>query len=184
MPVIEVTTRDGRAKQLSGQSGPLNRTVYDPIMEDRQTPAEPPRPDPRPAPPSAKGETGSLSSTSGATTVLGVTNGTTVLGGAEPLPQYPYLIREKDGTRTTVDKPSFRIGKEGRYCDLFLYDNTAISRSHADIVTRDGRYFVVDRNSTNHTYVEGRLIPPEREVELYDNTHLRLANENFTFHLK
>ena len=173
--------------KLSGQSGPLNRTVYDPIMEDRQTPAEPPRPDPRPAPPvppSAKGETGSLSSTSGATTVLGVTNGTTVLGGAEPLPQYPYLIREKDGTRTTVDKPSFRIGKEGRYCDLFLYDNTAISRSHADIVTRDGRYFVVDRNSTNHTYVEGRLIPPEREVELYDNTHLRLANENFTFHLK
>lgn len=82
--------------KLSGQSGPLNRTVYDPIMEDRQTPAEPPRPDPRPAPPSAKGETGSLSSTSGATTVLGVTNGTTVLGGAEPLPQYPYLIREKD----------------------------------------------------------------------------------------
>ena len=37
----------------------------------------------------------------------------------------------------------------------FIGDNTAVSRSHANIITREGRCFILDTNSTNHTYVNG-----------------------------
>ncbi|NMD68687.1 FHA domain-containing protein [Bacillus sp. DNRA2] len=121
------------------------------------------------------------------TTVLGADNfdnGTTVLG-ADSLeePSYPYLIREKNQEKISVDKPSFRIGKERRYCDYFIGDNNAVSRSHADILTKAGRYYIVDNNSTNKTYVEGRTVPVQKEVEIFSGTKLRLANEDFVFYI-
>lgn len=101
----------------------------------------------------------------------------------QPQPMFPYLIREKTGERVAVDKPSFRIGKERQYCDYFVSDNSAVSRSHADILTKGERYFIVDNNSTNKTYVNFRAIPILTEVEIFDGTKLRLANEDFTFHI-
>lgn len=122
----------------------------------------------------------------GGTTVLGDgPGGTTVLGYDDPEePSYPYLIRERTGEKVYVDKPSFRIGKEKRYCDSFISDNNAVSRSHADIITRGHRYFIIDLHSTNKTYVDGRVIPVEKEVEIFSKTRLRLANEDFTFYVE
>lgn len=96
---------------------------------------------------------------------------------------FPYLIREKTEEKISVDKPSFRIGKENSYCDYFVSDNNAISRSHADIITRDHRYFIIDHNSTNKTYVDGRVIPVEKEIEIFSGTKIRLANEDFVFYI-
>ena len=111
--------------------------------------------------------------------------GTVVLGFDEPeTPSYPYLIREATQEKIMLDKPVFRIGCEKQYCDYFIYDNTYISRSHADIVTRGTRFFVVDKNSTNKTYVDGKVIPAETEVEVFPGTNIRLANENFTLHVE
>lgn len=120
------------------------------------------------------------------TTVLGAVNGgTVVLGYDEPDPPvFPTLLRNKTGEEYDVDKPVFRIGTEQAYCDLFVPDNNFISRSHADIITKDERYFVIDRNSTNKTYVDGKVIPRETEVEIFDGTVLKLANEEFVFSLE
>lgn len=120
------------------------------------------------------------------TTVLGAADvgGTTVLG-ADVIEElaFPYLIREKTEEKISVDKPAFRIGKENSYCDYFVSDNNAISRSHADIITRDHRYFIIDHNSTNKTFVDGRVIPVEKEIEIFSGTKIRLANEDFVFYL-
>jgi pSer/pThr/pTyr-binding forkhead associated (FHA) protein len=51
-------------------------------------------------------------------------------------------------------------------------------------VTRDGQFFVVDTNSTNHTFVNGQMIPPNHETVLNDGDVLTLANESFEFHLR
>lgn len=119
------------------------------------------------------------------TTVLGSYNGTVVLGYDEPdEPVYPTLVRKKTGESFSVDKPVFRIGTEQQYCDLFISDNTFISRSHADIITKDDRYYIIDRNSTNRTFVDGKVISRETEVEIYDGTLLKLANEEFDFLLR
>ena len=77
----------------------------------------------------------------------------------------------------------FRIGKEKQYSDYFVSDNNAVSRSHADIITRNGRYYIKDLNSTNKTYVDGKAIPIEKEVEIFSRTKLRLANEDFVFYI-
>lgn len=125
------------------------------------------------------------------TTILGpdsekpepVYGGTAVLGGANKHVS-SYLIRESTQERISVDKPVFRIGKEKSYCDYFVKDNSAVSRSHANIVVRGERFYVADLNSTNHTYVDGRLIQPQEETEIFSGTRLRLGNEEFTFYIE
>lgn len=122
----------------------------------------------------------------GETTVLGGGNAgeTTVLGATSAQAQIqPHLIRTKNNEKILLNKPAFRIGKEKSYVDYFIGDNTAISRSHANILTRDGEYFVVDTNSTNHTYVNGTMIQSGNEVKLNHGDKIRLANEDFEFKL-
>ncbi len=124
--------------------------------------------------------------TSDGTTVPGAgTGGTVGMGYDEPEERvFPSLLRSKTGEKYDIDKPVFRIGTEQAYCDLFVSDNNFISRSHADIITRDKRYYVIDRNSTNKTYVDGKVILREAEVEIFDGTVVKLANEEFVFSLE
>jgi len=121
------------------------------------------------------------------TSVLGAesySGGTTVLGAdEEEIPAFPYLIRVKTDENISVNKPSFRIGKERKYSDYFVSDNNAVSRSHADIITREHRYYIVDNNSVNKTYVDNRAIPINKEIEIFPGTKIRLANEDFIFYI-
>ena len=122
----------------------------------------------------------------GETTVLSSAGiGETTILGASPVMQEikPYLVRSKNNEKIILDKPVFRIGKERSYVDYFIGDNSAISRSHANIVSRDGEYFVVDTNSTNHTYVNGGMLQSNVETKISHGTKIRLANEDFEFKL-
>ncbi len=122
----------------------------------------------------------------GETTVLSSVNigETTVLSAvSNPTQPQPHLVRARNNEKINLDKPVFRIGKEKSYVDYFIGDNTAISRSHANIVCRDGECFVVDTNSTNHTYVNGSMIQSNVETKLENGDKIRLANEEFEFKL-
>lgn len=123
----------------------------------------------------------------GETTVLGggAIGETTVLSASQTpgRPLSPFLIRPKNNEKIAINKPVFRIGKERSYVDYFVGDNTAVSRSHANIVTHDGLYFIVDTNSTNHTYVNGAMIQSNIDTKLNDGDKIRLANEDFEFKL-
>lgn len=123
----------------------------------------------------------------GETTVLGISNNgeTTVLSAnmMQQAQRKPYLLRTKNNEKILVDKVVFRIGKEKSYVDYFIADNTAVSRSHANIITRDGAYFVMDTNSTNHTYVNGGMLQSNVETKISHGTKIRLANEDFEFKL-
>lgn len=122
----------------------------------------------------------------GETTVLGggTIGETTVLGMAsQNAVLRPHLIRMKNNEWIDVNKPVFRIGKEKSYVDYFIGDNTAVSRSHANVITRDGEFFIVDTNSTNHTYIDGTMILSNTETKLSHGTKIRLANEEFEFRL-
>ena len=122
----------------------------------------------------------------GETTVLsgGTMGETTVLGAVPVATQIePHLIRTKNNEKIPLNKPVFRIGKERSYVDYFVSDNTAISRGHANIVNHNGEFFVVDTNSTNHTYVNGAMIQSGVETKLTHGDKIRLANEDFEFKL-
>ena len=122
----------------------------------------------------------------GETVVLGGSTAgeTTVLSAVAPEAQiHPTLIRQKNGEKIPVNKPLFRLGKEKSYVDYFIADNPAVSRSHANIIERDGRFYIMDTNSKNHTYVNGVMLPSNEEVPLEHGSVVVLANESFEFKL-
>lgn len=96
---------------------------------------------------------------------------------------YPSLFRVLTGETISVNKPVFRIGKERSYVDYFVTNNNAVSRSHADIVTRGTRYFIVDLNSKNKTYINNQVSPVHSETEIFDGDRLKLGNEEFVFNI-
>lgn len=102
----------------------------------------------------------------------------------KPVVVFPELIRVATGDVVKVNKPVFRMGKERSYVDYFVSDNNAVSRSHADIITRDGTYFVMDLNSKNRTYINNVPLAVQVETEIHDGDTLRLGNEEFTFHTR
>lgn len=112
-------------------------------------------------------------------TIVIDTGGTVVL--AQEALEHPRLYRRKTGAEIVVDKPVFRIGKEEGYVDYLIPDNPAVSRSHADIISRDGSYYIYDNNSTNKTYVNNIMIPALKNVKLEDGCLIRLADEEFEF---
>lgn len=93
----------------------------------------------------------------------------------------PYLLRSSNNERILLDKPIFHIGKERSYVDYCISGNPTISRSHADFINRNGQFFIVDNNSTNHTYINGEMIPSNTEIPLSHGTKIRLSNEEFEF---
>ena len=109
--------------------------------------------------------------------------GTALLDERQVVPTvvYPELFRVLTGETITVNKPVFRIGKERSYVDYFVTNNNAVSRSHADIITRESGYFVIDLNSKNRTYINNQVLAVQVETAINDGDMLRLGNEEFVF---
>lgn len=105
-------------------------------------------------------------------------------GSTEPdTVHYAGLTRRVNDEYIEINKAVFRLGKGKGCVDYFVGNNNAVSRSHADIITRGAQYFIYDQNSTNHTYVNGEIIPVKIEVEIFDGDEIRLADEEFIFHI-
>ncbi len=98
----------------------------------------------------------------------------------------PYLIRKKTGEVIQLNKQTFIIGKMDKCCDYVITNNNAISRIHAVIKYRENSddYFIVDCNSTNHIYLNGRQIPTEQPMTLENGMHIHLALEEFIFQIR
>lgn len=115
--------------------------------------------------------------------VLNEESGTVVLVGeaAYDEPDCPKLIRKRTGEEIHINKPVFRIGKEEGSVDYLIPNNPTISRTHADIISCDDRYYLYDNNSTNRSYVNNIIVEPLKNVEIYDGTSVRLSDEEFEF---
>lgn len=87
------------------------------------------------------------------------------------------LIRAKDpGEVIRVTGDSFILGKS-RKADYPIAGNPAISRIHAHIYRIGEDYYIEDRNSLNHTYVDEEMITGP--YKLRSGLVIRLANEDF-----
>ena len=93
----------------------------------------------------------------------------------------PYLIRVNTKERIMITKQNFKIGKSGIGVDYTVEGNGAVSRVHAVITHKAGEYYIKDNKSTNHTYVNGEMVPDgENEPLLHDST-IVLGDEEFVF---
>ncbi|MBR4083908.1 MAG: FHA domain-containing protein [Lachnospiraceae bacterium] len=98
---------------------------------------------------------------------------------AKPAP-VPKLVHTTSGRTVVINRPSFWVGKDD--VDL-LIDKDVISRKHAEIIVRGNSYFVVDNNSTNKTYVDGKAIPGKATVEIFNGTKIKFVDEEYTFYI-
>lgn len=96
---------------------------------------------------------------------------------------YATLYRILTDETIQIDKPVFRLGKERSCSDYFVNNNDAVSRSHADIITRGHQYFIMDLNSKNKTFLNRAPITPRQEVEIHEGDSIELGNEEFVFHI-
>ena len=94
---------------------------------------------------------------------------------------FASLTRQVTGEKIELGKPSFVLGKNPEKSDYAGADNTNISKVHAVITMRNGRYYVMDQNSTNGTFINGRIIKAGQETEILPGDCLMLANEEFIF---
>ena len=78
-----------------------------------------------------------------------------------------------------IDKPEYVIGKNLDVVDGAVLYSTAVSRVHCKIIFEDGRYFVVDLDSANGTFVNNKKIAANTATALNDGDVLKLANCEF-----
>lgn len=67
------------------------------------------------------------------------------------------LNGSKAGERLGLGGSGIRIGREASMCEIVL-ENPKVSRIHAEVVEVDGKVLLIDRNSSNGTYVNDRRI--------------------------
>ena len=96
----------------------------------------------------------------------------------------PYLIRVNTEERIMLGKVMFKIGKASRGVDYTVDGNGAISRQHAVIIQKDGVCYIKDNKSTNHTYVNDKMVEEGVEEILTHDSRIRLGDEEFLFKIR
>jgi len=96
--------------------------------------------------------------------------------------KYPQLQRRSDGMLESINitKQNFIIGRLKDQADHVL-ENNSVGKLHAEIILRDGEYFLIDLNSRNGTYINGVRIPSNIEQAINSNDRITFANAEFTF---
>ncbi|HWR60596.1 MAG TPA: FHA domain-containing protein, partial [Clostridia bacterium] len=99
-----------------------------------------------------------------------------------PGSDYPYLERagEHNGERIIIGKDRFTIGRLGSMVDHVIPDGT-IGKLHAEIISREGSYYLTDLNSKNGTYINGERIASNMEYEITGSCRIRFSNYEYLF---
>lgn len=77
-----------------------------------------------------------------------------------------------------VEKLPFMIGKDVRRVDGVIHAQT-VSRVHARITGDEECLYLEDYNSTNGTYLNGKLIPMNTPIALHRGDHIIFATEEY-----
>lgn len=114
-------------------------------------------------------------------------NHTVILGGNSKVSETgniaktARLVRRKNGQSMTINREVFYIGSQADFVDFFVADNPAVGACHAEIYKEGNDYFVSDRNSVNHTYVDHMMLQPMQAAQLRNGNIISLGDEDFEF---
>ena len=92
------------------------------------------------------------------------------------------LLKMKEGKQPLsfrVYKKEFVIGRNARISDGVISGNTKIGRQHCKILFSENKYFLMDLNSKNGTFLNGKKISENMIKEIAENDIIRLANVDF-----
>lgn len=98
--------------------------------------------------------------------------------------QTAYIIRKRTGEKIIINRNIFKLGKDVSYVDYCIGNNPTVSRNHADIIKKKDGFYLKDKGSLNHTFINGKKLKPDECRKLEEGCLLQLADEVFEFHLK
>ncbi len=93
-----------------------------------------------------------------------------------------WLIRVKTNEKIVLETDETKLGRSETMTDYTIVENSLIGRVHAMIILKDNKYFIMDNNSKNKTFLNAKELEPKKEYELSNGDSIRLANEKFIFH--
>lgn len=88
-------------------------------------------------------------------------------------------IDKTQNIELAVNKKEYVIGHSRDMSDGFIGFNSSISRKHCKIVNINGRSYIVDLSSANGTWVNGKRIRPDQNIEITPGDKIKLANSEF-----
>lgn len=91
-----------------------------------------------------------------------------------------FGIGENLGKVYRIEKKSVLIGKKQDFVDVCL-ENPAVSRVHAKILREEEKVYIIDLNSRNGTFLDGKELNPQEKYLLKDNAYLMFAQEKFRY---
>lgn len=97
--------------------------------------------------------------------------------------QYPKLRNKTTNETVTVDKDMFKIGRDASLGLDMVINQKLVSHYHASIRCKNGAYYIIDENSTNHVFVNGQKIPVNDNFRLNDGDVIKIGSEEFVFEL-
>lgn len=80
-----------------------------------------------------------------------------------------------------ITKDRFSIGRQPEMVDYALEKCKSISRIHAEIQCSEGVYTLIDKNSSNGTFINGDRVVSGKAHEIKNNDKIMFANAEFEF---
>ncbi len=95
----------------------------------------------------------------------------------DPPPSDPAIIIQcSSGVIFKGKSPVTSIGRDKNKCDI-CFSEGHIGGHHIDIKVQDEKYYVIDQNSKNHTWVNGKRLEKGAGCEIGACSEVRIANE-------
>ncbi len=91
-----------------------------------------------------------------------------------------YLKELEGETVIELDKKSILVGRMEGFVDTAL-KSSAVGKIHAELLSEEGDYFIVDCNSRNGTFINDKRIVPNSRIKVQNNDMVRFANKEFKF---
>jgi DNA-binding winged helix-turn-helix (wHTH) protein len=83
------------------------------------------------------------------------------------------ILGPHQGHSVPIEKTPWLVGRD-ESCD-YTVESERLSRQHARIVSKDGRWFLINLKSTNGTYLNGNKLQDDDERALTDDYEIQLG---------
>lgn len=97
----------------------------------------------------------------------------------------PYIVEKSTGRKISIESKNFKLGREPGTVD-YVVSNPKVGRFHATIVLdmENRKAYIRDVNSKNGTFVDGKKIQSNINVELQEGVIFSLAREEYIYRTK
>lgn len=89
---------------------------------------------------------------------------------------FRYLTRKDTGECIPLNHNVFRIGRDQKWSDYCLSYPFA-GREHCSIICAEGDAWILDHQSTNGTYINGKQIKRSKMMKLFDGDEIRIGTD-------